>query len=144
LVPIEDRTRNLLLFADVIGRFRKEIDPHYQRRPDPVKLSQSAVLEIGIARRDLDRIADPVARASRKAAIRARIVDEISRARQERLLDFDAERLLRFTNSVVFVLRGLKGQTALVAECVKRARLTDKEAAEIRDQLEAAGKQGQR
>jgi hypothetical protein len=141
VVPAESRVTNLMLVADVLGRFRGEIVTDYRDGVHdldvvfPVETGNG----LGYSGMNPEEMGSRVARAAARAVARENLAARILNPRQHWLRgrtpgSYCARRLF---DAIVYVLHERKDRSALLAECAIRARLTGEEVKGIRERLEA-------
>ena len=143
-LPAEERLRNLMLIADLAGRVRKEIVPNYKEQPGELELlAHVDGMSSSYCWRDFENCADPVERARYKAAIRQGTASIISYERQQHLKEIDSMVSFGLSEAIFIELRLQKGRSGWLAECAKRARLTDEEQKKILKSVEEAKQETQ-
>lgn len=129
---MEEREQIARAMASFLGSVRAERIPNFQ----PLPVFANVMPPDGgggpaIAGMDPGVIPDPVARAKYEKSLRENQENNLLNARQRELEITDrvlSERIVRYLGAA---FAGLDYKSAVVAECIEKARLTDKEKEEI-------------
>jgi hypothetical protein len=131
-VSINERQLNAQLLSRYLGRIRRELVPDYQWKrvtsnvapPDDVPGFKFS----GMAPEAID---DPVGRAKYKAAIRENDENALANVRQRELKSANITMTRPIMTYLIRTFQAEGTSPDLVAECIKNAKLTDKEKREV-------------
>ena len=138
----EEQRTNVRLVSRFLGEIRKEIIPNFKRKSVTLNVSPPPGVA-GMAGMDPEAIRDPIARAKYKAAIRENQSNNLLNTRQTVLRNIErevSEPIVRYMIATFQAWDG--GSSALVAECIKNARLTDEEREEVESKIGSASRMG--
>ena len=140
-VPLEERKSHARLLARCLGKVRTEMVPNFKRKPatmnvmPPVMPSPEFPMT-GAAGMDPNDIDDPVARAAYIAAIQVNEENHLWNQRQQTLnISLDPNISRDVIYYLIETFRGEDGSSELLNECMKIAKLSDKEKKIILERL---------
>ena len=138
----ENGMRHAMLLAGSLGRVRKEIIPNYKEKPVSLNVAPPADTgEFSYSGMDPNDVKDPVARRKWLDAIRENILNGVSNSRQQEARGMEpslGRNILDYLFDTFDAIADRKGSSAVLAKCVKEARLTDKEWEELKGRLTSA------
>ena len=144
----ESRSTNVRQLSRLLGKLRKEIIPNFKDKPVTMNVSppDDAKLKDGVlggeSAIDPEDIADPVAKAKYKAAIRANSENSFVNLRQRTLREFEAELSKPIVTYIGKACRSGDISAAVLAECIKDARLSANERRQIGRETDTHTKSG--
>lgn len=132
----DDRRVTVQLLSRYLGEIRKEIVRDYERKAVILNVSPPpGVSGMVFSGMDPEAIRDPDGRAKYKAAIRENQENNSANTRQVVLRNIDGEVRESIMAYMIAAFETEGSSSALAAECIKNARLTEKERKKIESKL---------
>lgn len=129
-VSDEQQLGKVPLFANALGKVRREIVPNYV----PKRVLENVAPPPGVpgmAGMDPEAISDPVAREKYRAAIRENELNNLMNKRQQELHEVEAELAIPIVEYLSRVAAADSTGTKVIRQAIVDARLTDAEKAQV-------------